>query len=427
MRGLRGGSIVDPLYGLVTFDEEINALIATPIVQRLRHIRLSNIDSLDMPGVANVSRFEHVIGTGHLALQVGLDWRLSTTDRLQLTAAALLHDWAITSYGHLVEEALQYVGTGFDHELLMRQIQAGQKPDEIGGIERQVLVGRETGLYQWAVRVVGGSEPARRLLSDITDCIYGKGRLGKLIASDVDLDNLDNVYRLAMHMGREVDRLTPIRLANAIYDIDRASGTPVFRQEAAKDIEEWRVVRRDLYEHLMLAEDDFAGKLMLLYATVTAYQAGELTQSDWSRTDYDFLVGLLRSSTKEIKDAAERWVAGDLWALAPLLWVEGTRPSYPELLGFASVLSTALGRPTFCYGIRDKRDRTLNLNFAGRSVTWGQTPNQWLLGVGSPARRRFSPSDAERVVSEAASHFGVQPSGIRVASAEVETEQPSLF
>jgi len=38
MRGLRGGSIVDPLYGLVTFDEEINALIATPIVQRLRHI-----------------------------------------------------------------------------------------------------------------------------------------------------------------------------------------------------------------------------------------------------------------------------------------------------------------------------------------------------------------------------------------------------
>lgn len=427
MRGIAGGKTVDPLYGPVGFDPAVDGLISSPVVQRLRHVRLSNIDSLDMPGVANVSRFEHVVGTAYLAQRVSQNLRLTDESRLRLVAAALLHDWAISSYGHLVEEALQYAGTGFDHELLWRQIESGEKPEEIGGIERQVLVGRETGLYQWAVRLEGAAGPAKSLLSDIKDCIHGNGHLGKLIASDVDLDNLDNVYRLAFHMGREVDRGVPSRLADAICEIDKLTGMPVFRREARSDFDAWRSVRRDLYQHLMLAEDDFAGKIMLIYAALRAYQTGELRESDWSRTDYDFLVGLLRSPHTDVKEAAERWVAGDTWDLAPLMWLEGSRPPYPELLRLSHTLTLALGRPTFCYGIKDKRDRALTLNFEGQQVVLGETPKRWLFGLGSPARRRFTSAETERIKADLSSAFSVDPSRIRPAAAESESRQPSLL
>jgi uncharacterized protein len=62
---------LDPLHGPIEFDETVLALIRSPVVQRLRHVRLSNIDSVDMPAIANLSRFEHVLGVAYLAGEVG--------------------------------------------------------------------------------------------------------------------------------------------------------------------------------------------------------------------------------------------------------------------------------------------------------------------------------------------------------------------
>src|SRR3569623_1543574 len=96
-------SFQDALYGRISFDAPFSQLLSAPIVQRMRHIRLSNIDSIDLPGIANLSRYEHVLGVAHLASIVGIRHSLTTTERLVLDAAAVLHDWAITSFGHLVE------------------------------------------------------------------------------------------------------------------------------------------------------------------------------------------------------------------------------------------------------------------------------------------------------------------------------------
>ena len=62
---------LDPLYGRIRLDDDLIALVRTPVVQRLRHVRLSNIDSVDMPAIANLSRFEHVLGVAYLAGEVG--------------------------------------------------------------------------------------------------------------------------------------------------------------------------------------------------------------------------------------------------------------------------------------------------------------------------------------------------------------------
>jgi len=58
-------------------------------------LRLSNIDSIDIPSIANLSRFEHVLGVAHLSTLLALRPTLDRDELLVLDGAALLHDWAI--------------------------------------------------------------------------------------------------------------------------------------------------------------------------------------------------------------------------------------------------------------------------------------------------------------------------------------------
>jgi HD superfamily phosphohydrolase len=400
-------TFLDPLYGRINFDDALLALIRTPTIQRLRHVRLSNIDSLDMPAIANLSRFEHVLGVAYLSGQVGFRAGLPFRDSLVLRASALLHDWAITSFGHLVEEALQYVGTRFDHEEKLGQMLARQDSDEIGGADLQILVGRETGLRGWAKKFGGNDRDS--LLHDVMLHIQGKGRMGRAISGEIDLDNIDNVFRMAFHMGLDVDRDTPRRLAKAMVALNGDRGEPVFRRSAEDDIERWRQTRAEVYENLMLAERDFTGKLMMLYATVRAYEVGEITSVDWALVDHEFLTLLLTSGTSDVVDTAKRWIAGDLWERTPLRWLSGERPDYPSILAFSHELAATLGRPCFAYAIKDKRNRRLSIAYDdGTLALYGETPKQWLLGVGSPRREPFGATDTKRIFDHAQEKFGAQ-------------------
>jgi HD superfamily phosphohydrolase len=271
---------LDPLHGPIEFDETLLALVRSPVVQRLRHVRLSNIDSVDMPAIANLTRFEHVLGVAYLAGEVGFRAGISANDDLVLRGSALLHDWAITAFGHLVEEALQYVGVSVDHEEKLSKILTGQGSEDIGCAGQQILLGRETGMNKWAYRAAGAD--GERLLTDIMNHIRGRGRMGRVIAGDIDLDNIDNVFRMAFHMGLPIDREIPRRIAAAMVGLSDERGEPVLRASAQAEIHAWRETRRQVYEHLMLAEQDFIGKLMVLFATVRAYEQGEITPADWS-------------------------------------------------------------------------------------------------------------------------------------------------
>ena len=190
-------SFYDSLYGDVSLNETTTMLVSAPEVQRLRHVRLSNIDSVTMPGISGLSRYEHVIGVAYLAQNTGLTKRLSSRDMVALTAAALLHDWAITAFGHLVEEAFQYAGASFNHETKLYEIVMGEGASEIGGVDRQFFRGR-SGLRRWLERVAPSSD-VNNLLKDIIECISGKGKLGRVVSGDIDLDNIDNVFRMAFH------------------------------------------------------------------------------------------------------------------------------------------------------------------------------------------------------------------------------------
>ena len=397
MSSLGNHVFLDPLYGSIGLNEHLQSLAQKPIVQRLRHVRLSNIDSIDIPSIANLSRFEHVLGVAHLSTLLGLRASLNRDDLLVLDASALLHDWAITSFGHLTEEALQYVGTGFSHEQLLRDILLGDAQDEVLGADLQILLGRGPGLREWARSFCSQNETV--VLQGIMDFIRGDGSLGRIIAGDIDIDNIDNVYRMAYHMGLRVDFAVPERLARSLVGVTQTSREPVFRREARAFIIAWQEARRSVYENLMLSERDFIGKLMLIFATVRAFQEKEIRTEDWRMFDQQFIGRLLASSVKEVRETVERWIVGELWAATPLIWFNGKRPDYPQLLDLSSSLSSVLDRTCFVYGIKDKRERSISAHFDdGECESFGRSSNQWLLGVGSPVKRPFTQREIRSIV-----------------------------
>lgn len=396
-------SFLDTIYGDISFDDRIGQLLSAPVMQRLRHVRLSNIDSIAMPGMGTLSRFEHVIGVAYLARNVGFASKLSQNDLTALESAALLHDWAITAFGHLVEEAFAYVGAKFNHEDKLREIVMNEI--EIGGVDRQIFCGRESGLRHWIRKIVGRQEE-ESFLSEITDCIRGTGKFGRLVCGDIDLDNIDNVFRMAFHMGLSLDREVPLKLASAIVGLRTEDGSPVFRRDAGLDIDKWVATRRMVYERLMLAEPDFSAKLMLLYAAVLAYQHNEITVEDWNMTDNEFVRRLSSSAVKECCETVDRWQVGEFWVTTPLVWMNGERPAFKDVLTFSDRLSKTLHRRCFAYCIKDKRDRQLTVHFDdGEVEIFGRKSEQWLLGVGSSKRQAFTSSESVSVTKLAEEFF----------------------
>lgn len=406
--------VYDALYGDVILDETITDLAWRPLVQRLRQVRLSNIDSLDMPGIANVSRYEHSLGVAYLASRVGFSLQLSKHDRIALQAAALVHDTAITPFGHLAEEAAKYVGSDFDHELKWSVLVAREDPRELGGLDRQIFLGRMSGLREWAGKTFGGCGPS--VLEKIISAIQGDGMLGPCISGKIDLDNLDNVVRIAHHMGLRPDTGLPIRIAEAMSEIND-SGEIIFRHGALPDIGLWIQTREEVYQRLMPSPMDFCGKLMLTYATVSALEAKILQPTDWHLTDMEYIGRLLGANKQEVRETTTRWLLGDIWDLADLIWMRGPLPPFRAMGEFAAEVSDRLCRPCFAYRIKDKRKRRVAAFIeSGDQIVVGENSDRWLLGVGSPKRAPFTTDDTRHIVSLAIEAF--QAERVHATSAE---------
>jgi hypothetical protein len=200
----------------------------------------------------------------------------------------------------------------------------------------------------------------------------------------MDLDNLDNVTRIAYHMGIKVHSNLPLEIASGMVGL-APDGNPIFKSSCKTAISEWLRIREAVYNSLMLAPMDFAGKLMLLYATVRSLKIGLLSQKDWKLTDGEFLAKLHSSDDHEISSVTKNWLLGDLWELGPLLWASGAIPSFADMGRFSDVLSTALGQTCFAYRIKDKRKRRLQLHLdSGKRIELGEEGQSWLIGFGSP-------------------------------------------
>jgi HD superfamily phosphohydrolase len=188
--------IRDPLWNNIRLDPLSFELIDTPAFQRLRYVRQLGLAFLVYPGATH-SRFEHALGTYHLArrtlalFEEQPDFGAVGRDACTLLrVAALLHDIGHYPFSHALEE----IGALHHEEVARPLIQGGEVAD---------ILKRE----------LGPDAPDR-----IVSLIRGDSdnSLQGLISGSIDLDKLDYLRRDAFMCGVSYGEIDVDRLINAL-------------------------------------------------------------------------------------------------------------------------------------------------------------------------------------------------------------------
>ena len=273
----------DSIYGHYTCQSWLTPLIETPVVQRLRWVALSNIPSLTYPMISGVSRYAHSLGVSHLGDVLATELRLSDSEHRSLVCAGLLHDAGMPPLGHLTEESLNAIGIKFDHEESLRIILL-----EDGKRFQQMPDGEKIGLTEAINKIHGDSEK-------IFEAIVGNGKVGKYLASSMDIDNIDNVIRLYRLIFPNDKGYMP-------EDIVRKHFIQNSKCDEHKKL--WDSAREKLYTKLMFSIDDFKQKATMK-RIIKAYLLYELEDNEEGAVvdsirflnDSEFLMKILNKLT----------------------------------------------------------------------------------------------------------------------------------
>lgn len=166
-------SIKDPVHGYVEVDTPAITLLDSPQLQRLRHIKQLGFSYLVYPG-ANHTRFEHSLGTMHLAGVMCRQLGVSGQDRLLVVTAALLHDIGHGPFSHSIEPVMEEL-TGRSHH----QIGDLLDSDALAPLLEKTGVDRK----------------------ELGDVLSGKHQLSGIIHGELDVDRMDYLLRDAHYTG----------------------------------------------------------------------------------------------------------------------------------------------------------------------------------------------------------------------------------
>lgn len=165
--------IRDPIHGYIELDDVVLSLVDTPAMQRLRRIRQLGLTSFVYPG-ANHTRFEHSLGTYHLANSLA-DRIDDMTGRLELRVAALLHDIGHGPLSHVTEKTIKR-HTGRSHEDVSWVLKEDQ---DLGKIFEENSLD----------------------ISRVARHIKGETNLGAALNNEIDVDRMDYLVRDAHYTG----------------------------------------------------------------------------------------------------------------------------------------------------------------------------------------------------------------------------------
>ena len=185
--------IRDPVHGVIQTNEMEWRLIQSRPLQRLKGIKQLGLVDAVYPG-ANHSRFEHSVGTMHVAGLIAGHLQLPANDVQKVRLAGLLHDVGHSALSHAVEGVL-----GRNPELQPRL--AARPISRHEDFTREIIIRHPFGMQ--ALRACEESfSDIDSLFLDVAEiALGGNSPLGQIIAGDLDADRIDFLLRDSHHSG----------------------------------------------------------------------------------------------------------------------------------------------------------------------------------------------------------------------------------
>lgn len=198
-------SVKDPIHGAIELDELESRIIDTPDFQRLRKIRQLATAYLVYPG-ANHTRFEHSLGTLHLASQIARKLGLEKDAEQKVRLHALLHDLGHVAFSHEAERITSgYIGS---HEKIGKEkIMKGEVGDIISeNFDRKEIANFESSAH------------------------------AKIISSDIGADRMDYLKRDAHYTGVAYGVIDEERIIGKMYSGNGELGVEEGALEASESL-----------------------------------------------------------------------------------------------------------------------------------------------------------------------------------------------
>jgi uncharacterized protein len=254
--------IRDPIHGYIKITKEERELIDSPFVQRLRRIHQLAGAYLVYPGGVH-SRFEHVIGTMHVAGLIGQSLSnkagLHDDDIQELRIAALLHDVGHGPFSHLFEEVLSEK-SGLSHEDLSQRVVL---ESSIADILRR-----------------NGYQPSKIA----TFCVgksEGRPFMNQVIAGGLSADMMDYLLRDTYFTGVEYGKVDIQRVIDSLAV--SADGQLMLERAALYAFEALLIARYEMFKAVYFHRTVRAAELMLAHSMSLADT--ELRLTDLSRIE----------------------------------------------------------------------------------------------------------------------------------------------
>jgi HD superfamily phosphohydrolase len=190
----------DPVWNNIRVDDLTLELVDTEVFQRLRYVRQLGWTYLVYPGATH-SRFEHALGTHHLArrtlallCEAEDATSISEQEQAIVRSAALLHDVGHYPFSHALEE----IGA-LHHEDVARPL-----------------------ITQGAIASLLSSRLGDDAAGRVFDLIRGESRsaLQGLISGSLDLDKIEYLTRDAFMCGVPYGEIDVDRLTNSLVLVD---------------------------------------------------------------------------------------------------------------------------------------------------------------------------------------------------------------
>jgi HD superfamily phosphohydrolase len=299
----------DVLYGRFSVPRYLSALILTPEVRRLSQIRLLNSLTPSVSALGEVRRYSHTLGVIHLAQQVSLH-EFSGEENRALVAAVLAHDIGTPPFGHVMEYHLSE-RMNWSHEGVIRDILLGTHVPE--NLAHQIFGGR----------VIEFASQLRRSgisLELVLEIVQKRHPLSLLLFGTLDLDNLDNVVRMATFIGKRGCESLSIGIARALSVTK--NNKLVLPESLLPEVRQWANLRREVYDVLLFDSYSIASQAVLWNAIRLAFEEGLIEAHDCFLTDEE-LLEVLRHHPKT-KDAITIEYLGKPPNMALCLQFEGS-------------------------------------------------------------------------------------------------------